>query len=68
MPVNNSGTGQRTQMLTFSGSVYRNVKWTISAPSGVAVQTHVDDQEWSGGFLPDPDTDEVDGTFTVTVE
>ena len=68
MPVNNPGTGQRVQLLTFSGMTYVNAKSTITIAGGVPVQTRVKNQELSGGFLVDQDDVTGHGYFEVVTE
>jgi len=68
MAVNNPGTGQRVQLLTFSGSTYVNAKATITVAGGVPVQTKVKNQELSGGFLVDQDPVTMHGYFEVVTE
>lgn len=66
------GTGQRIQLLTFSGSVYVNTKAQFNSSNGVPVQTGSVEQQItgdstdSGSAVPDRDTSATAATGTIT--
>lgn len=66
----NKGRGRRVQILTFSGEVFINDRWTMNGTNNVATLVRVNPTNLSNGFLPDrleSPADDVTGVIATGV-